>query len=272
MQASNGAPKALDNIKHIILILSGKGGVGKSSVATQLGLTLTATGNNVGLLDIDLTGPSLPRMFGIENQSVFQTAEGWLPVKVPMPPNSGSLSLMSLGFLLSSRGDSVVWKGPKKTAMIKKFINDVRWGELDYLLIDTPPGTSDEHISIAEELRYAEPDGAIIVSTPQAIAIADVRKEINFCKNVNLRILGIVENMSGFVCPHCDECTNIFSTGGAKNLAAACELTYLGSIPIDPNFVILIENQSATNKTLLEQYSGSSLHKIFNEIIAKIHT
>lgn len=225
-----GVPAAsLAGIKHIILILSGKGGVGKSSVTTQTALTLCSMGLRVGVLDIDLTGPSLPRMFGIENKSIYQGSEGWQPVKVETN-STGSLSVISLGFLLGDRGNSVIWRGPKKTSMIKQFISDVAWGELDYLLIDTPPGTSDEHISIAEELRYSNPDGGIVVTTPQGVATADVKKEINFCKKVDLKILGIIENMSGFICPHCAECTNIFSSGGGKRLSEQFSVPYLGNV------------------------------------------
>ncbi|EDO14767.1 hypothetical protein Kpol_312p5 [Vanderwaltozyma polyspora DSM 70294] len=261
--------RTLAQIKHIILILSGKGGVGKSSVTTQTALTLCAQGFKVGVLDIDLTGPSLPRMFGIEDKSIYQSEEGWIPVPVDVG-SEGSLSLISLGFLLNSRGDSVVWRGPKKTAMIKQFMSDVKWGQLDYLLIDTPPGTSDEHISIAEQLRWSNPDGAIIVTTPQGISTADVKKEINFCKKVNFKILGIVENMSGFICPYCAECTNIFSSGGGKKLAEEFDVPYLGNVPIDPKFVEMIETQDKSNETLLNLYINASLYQIFQTIIKNI--
>lgn len=264
----NGCPISLLKVKHIILVLSGKGGVGKSSISTQLALTLTNLGFKVGLLDIDLTGPSLPRMFNLENKSVFQSSEGWNPVKVPTNSgNDNNLLLMSIGFLLNDRGNSVIWKGPKKASMIRQFIEDVHWGELDYLIIDTPPGTSDEHISIAEQLRWANPDGAIIVTTPQKVSIMDVKKEINFCKTVNLKILGIIENMSGFICPHCESCTNIFSSGGGKELAQQYNLKYLGNIPIDPKFVELIENQSSLNGYLVDLYKNTSLSPIFNVIV-----
>ncbi|CAK9439504.1 uncharacterized protein LODBEIA_P36040 [Lodderomyces beijingensis] len=277
---SQEVPKSLTSVRHVILILSGKGGVGKSSVTTQTALTLVNKGFSVGVLDIDLTGPSLPRMFGVEAKQVHQSTKGWVPVQV-YPETShgkGSLKLMSLGFLLGDRGNSVVWRGPKKTAMIKQFLRDVIWeggasGEpLDYLLIDTPPGTSDEHIAIAEELRYAQPiDGAIIVTTPQQVATADVRKEINFCRKVNFEILGIVENMSGFICPHCSECTNIFSSGGGRELAQSLDLSYLGNIPIDPSFVEMIELQEdSEGKRLIDLYQGSDLRPIMNDIIEKI--
>ncbi|CAI7095266.1 BEM_collapsed_G0028420.mRNA.1.CDS.1 [Saccharomyces cerevisiae] len=219
-----GVPAAsLAGIKHIILILSGKGGVGKSSVTTQTALTLCSMGFKVGVLDIDLTGPSLPRMFGLENESIYQGPEGWQPVKVETN-STGSLSVISLGFLLGDRGNSVIWRGPKKTSMIKQFISDVAW----------------------EELRYSKPDGGIVVTTPQSVATADVKKEINFCKKVDLKILGIIENMSGFVCPHCAECTNIFSSGGGKRLSEQFSVPYLGNVPIDPKFVEMIENQNTS--------------------------
>lgn len=270
----------LSHIKHIILVLSGKGGVGKSSVTTQTALTLVSQGFKVGVLDIDLTGPSLPRMFGLEDQKVLQGSSGWVPVKY----GGASLYLMSLGFLLKDRGDSVVWRGPKKTAMIRQFIKDVRWdSDLDYLLIDTPPGTSDEHIAIAEELRPYTIDGCIIVTTPQLVSINDVKKEINFCGKVNFPILGIVENMSGFNCPYCSECTNIFSSGGGSTLAELLNLKFLGKVPIDPEFNEMLENQNnteykekfaaknkVTNVDLIEMYKKSNLFSQFHTIVEKL--
>ncbi|CDO93896.1 unnamed protein product [Kluyveromyces dobzhanskii CBS 2104] len=265
----SGMPESLKDIKHIVLVLSGKGGVGKSSVTTQTALTLCLKGFRVGVLDIDLTGPSLPRMFGMEKRQVYQDSKGWKPVSVPST-SGGELKLMSLGFLLDDRGNSIVWRGPKKSAMIKQFIKDVDWGELDYLIIDTPPGTSDEHISIAEELRWAAPDGAIIVTTPQGVATADVRKEINFCRKVNFEVLGVVENMSGFICPYCAECTDIFSKGGGYQLATEFDVPFLGNIPIDPTFVEMIEKQTGYDKSLVDLYKDSGLYVIFSQIMEKV--
>ncbi|KAF2090872.1 cytosolic Fe-S cluster assembling factor cfd1 [Saccharata proteae CBS 121410] len=258
----------LENVKNIVLVLSGKGGVGKSSVTTQLALTLSLQGHSVGVLDIDLTGPSVPRFFGVEDSKVRQAPGGWIPVPVHDAQtvdarsafNStsseneikelsvGPLSVMSLGFILSNRTDAVIWRGPKKTAMVRQFLSSVLWPPgLDYLLIDTPPGTSDEHISLLETLHQdtasnpTQLAGAVVVTTPQAIAISDVKKELNFCKKVGVRVLGVVENMAGFVCPSCSECTNVFSKGGGEVMAMEFGVRFLGSVPIDPAFVMLIE-------------------------------
>ncbi|KAK9480857.1 P-loop containing nucleoside triphosphate hydrolase protein [Lipomyces japonicus] len=271
-------PPSLANVKHIVFVLSGKGGVGKSSITTQLALSLVKLGHKVGVLDIDLTGPSLPRMFGLEAKKIHQSSQGWVPVYID---SSKKLCLMSIGFLLKDRGDSVVWRGPKKSAMIRQFVRDVVWGDLDYLLIDTPPGTSDEHISIMEQLKDAHPDGAVLVTTPQAVATADVRKELSFCQKVNLDVLGVVENMSGFLCPHCSECSHIFSQGGGEKLANQYEVPFLGAVPIDPSFVLMIEEQhakdsrnsegqNASQTSLLEKYGDSKMWPIFERITQQI--
>ncbi len=262
----NGS-SSLQGVKHIMLVVSGKGGVGKSSVTVQLAMTLVLQGFKVGVLDVDLTGPSIPRMFGLEDRKVHQGKHGWVPVYVD---DSHRLSCMSIGFLLRMRGDSVVWRGPKKTTVVKNFLTDVMWGELDYLLIDTPPGTSDEHISIAEQLRDANPDGAVLVTTPQAISTTDVRKELNFCRKVGLKTLGVIENMSGFVCPHCSECTNVFSTGGGEAMAQEFGIEFLGRIPIDPQFVRIMEQQREEHESLLKLYQESMLAPIFADVAEKL--
>ncbi|KAL3423134.1 Cytosolic Fe-S cluster assembly factor cfd1 [Phlyctema vagabunda] len=295
---------SLDKVKNIVLVLSGKGGVGKSSITTQLALSLSLAGHSVGVLDIDLTGPSIPRLFGIESSKVTQAPGGWVPVPVHAADSRagiGSLRCMSLGFLLRERGDAVVWRGPKKTAMVRQFLSDVLWGECDYLLIDTPPGTSDEHISLAETLlKNALPGqvkGAVVVTTPQAVATADVKKELNFCVKTGIKVIGVVENMSGFVCPNCSECTNVFSSGGGKVMAQEFNVRFLGSVPIDPQFVMLVEagrrpvypigtsvngqdmggstesNPSADVKEagqLVEKYKSCSLCPIFRDITSDV--
>ena len=229
--------------------------MGKSSVTLQLALSLSLQGKSVGILDIDLTGPSMPRLVGLENAKITQSASGWEPVVVhPSDQSSrGSLRCMSLGFLLRDRGDSVIWRGPKKTAMIRQFLTDVSWGETDYLLIDTPPGTSDEHIALAEQLlthsstvvdpSSAKPHlaGAVLVTTPQAIATSDVRKEINFCAKTNIPALGVIENMSGYACPCCGEVSNVFSSGGGRVMAEQAGIPFLGSVPVDVKFGEMVE-------------------------------
>lgn len=252
----------MDGVKHIWLVLSGKGGVGKSSTSMQIALSLYDQGYKVGVLDIDLTGPSIPRMFGVEHQKVHQGSDGWVPVYTD---STKRLAVMSLGFLLGDRGSSVVWRGPKKTAMIRQFLNDVMWGELDYLVIDTPPGTSDEHITVATELQSLKPDGAVLVTTPQEVAAADVRKELSFCRKVNFNILGLIENMSGYVCPHCQECCNVFSKGGGQTLSKQFNIPFLGSIPLDPQLIQIVENQE-----VLEKFSTTQLSHLFGDIVKKL--
>ena len=245
--ATNVDPKLqrrLSGVKNIILVLSGKGGVGKSSVSAQLALSLSSPSTSrphpsrVALLDIDLTGPSIPRMLGLDGQSIRQSQDGWVPVYADATQN---LAVMSVGFLLKSKNDSVVWRGPKKNAMIKQFLGDVRWGQLDYLIIDTPPGTSDEHISIMEYLHPFHPT-AVLVTTPQAISLADNLRTLDFCKKTSLPVLGLIENMSGYICPHCAECTNVWGKGGGEALANREGIEFLGRIPIDPKLVRVLDD------------------------------
>jgi Mrp family chromosome partitioning ATPase len=186
-------------VKHKVLVLSGKGGVGKSTVSTQMALTLASQGKSVGLLDVDICGPSVPRMMGLTAAEVHQSGNGWTPIAVEsLPPDcDGELLVMSVGFMLPNKDDAVIWRGPRKNGLIKQFLTDVDWGHLDYLIVDTPPGTSDEHLSIIQYLRGAGIDGAVVVSTPQEVAMADVRKEINFCKKTKVPVLGVIENMAG---------------------------------------------------------------------------
>ncbi|XP_013143427.1 PREDICTED: cytosolic Fe-S cluster assembly factor NUBP2 homolog [Papilio polytes] len=250
----------LDNVKSVILVLSGKGGVGKSTVSTQLALTLKERGFKVGLLDIDLCGPSVPHILNLENENIHQGPDGWVPVYLDKEQRLG---VMSIGFLLKSRNDAVVWRGPKKTAMIKQFLEDVYWQDLDFLVIDTPPGTSDEHITVMENLRQIPQCSAIIVTTPQEVAIEDVRKEITFCRKTGIPIFGIIENMSGYQCPTCNECTNIFSSGGGKSLAEISKLQFLGTIPIDPRVGKLAGQGLAAVKELPD----SSTSKVFNDLV-----
>nr|CAD7400744.1 unnamed protein product [Timema cristinae] len=223
----------LSSVKHKILVLSGKGGVGKSTFTSLLarGLAANDTDKNVAVLDIDICGPSIPRVMGVLNEQVHQSGSGWSPVFV-----EDNLSVMSIGFLLGSPDDAVIWRGPKKNGMIRQFLSEVDWGDLDYLVIDTPPGTSDEHLSAAQYLLGAGLTGAVVVTTPQEVALLDVRKEIDFCHKVGIRVLGVVENMSAFVCPKCKTQSNIFpaNTGGARQMCGELDVPFLGSLPLDP--------------------------------------
>lgn len=225
----------LKDIKHIILVISGKGGTGKSTISTMLARALaTDTHLQVGLLDLDLCGPSAPRMFSLEGEQVFRSGDGWVPVYA-----GDNLAVMSCGFLLESLDDAVIWRGPKKNTMIKQFLMDTDWGHLDYLIIDTPPGTSDEHISVIQYLKQTSLpnlDGAVMVTTPQEVSLMDVRKQIDFCTRTGLKILGIVENMGKFICPKCSKDSIIFPTtsGGADKMADDFKLEILGRLPLNP--------------------------------------
>ena len=187
----------MSGVKRKILVLSGKGGVGKSTVSTQLSFALSRDeSKEVGLLDVDICGPSIPRMTGLVGQEVHQSASGWSPVYV-----EDNLGVMSIGFMLPKADDAIIWRGPRKVGLIKQFLTDVVWNELDFLIVDTPPGTSDEHISIVQLLKESKIDGAVVVTTPQEVSMADVRKELNFCKKTNIPVLGVIENMSDLRVP-----------------------------------------------------------------------
>ncbi|KAI9012113.1 cytosolic Fe-S cluster assembly factor NBP35 [Phycomyces nitens] len=220
------------SVKHKILVLSGKGGVGKSSFTSQLAFALSHDDEvQVGVMDIDICGPSIPTIMGLEGEQIHQSNSGWQPVFV-----QENLAVMSIGFMLPDKDDAVIWRGPKKNGLIKQFLRDVDWGDLDYLLVDTPPGTSDEHLSVTTFLKESGIDGAVIITTPQEVALQDVRKEIDFCRKAKIPILGMVENMAGFVCPSCHGESIIFppTTGGAAALAKELNIDLLGSIPLDP--------------------------------------
>lgn len=222
----------LETVKHKILILSGKGGVGKSTFTSMLAHAFaTDPDATIGICDVDITGPSIPKMMGVERETIHVSNGGWSPVWV-----SDNLGVMSVQFMLPNRDDAVIWRGAKKNGLIKKFLKDVDWGHMDVLLVDTPPGTSDEHLSVTSYLKESGIDGALLVTTPQEVSLLDVRKEINFCKKAGIKVLGLVENMSGFVCPSCKHESQIFraSTGGGERLAAEMGVPYLGAVPLDP--------------------------------------
>jgi ATP-binding protein involved in chromosome partitioning len=221
----------MTRVKHKIIIASGKGGVGKSTVSVNLARALQMKGLRVGVLDADITGPDIPKLLGIEDQKLMQGPEGIEPA------DASGIKAASMALILSSRETPVVWRGPMKMAAIKQFIQDVNWGDLDFLIVDLPPGTSDEPLSVLQLI----PDlaGAIIVTTPQEVSLLDSRKAVNMVKAMKLPVLGIVENMSGLKCPHCQETINIFSSGGGERMAEEMDVPFLGAIPIDPQVCAL---------------------------------
>ena len=276
---------ALSGVRQKLLVLSGKGGVGKSTFSAQLAFDLASRGHSVGLLDIDICGPSIPLMLGLKGEEVHNSGSGWSPVYVTLPGPGGSVSMedenciavVSVGFMLPNEDSALIWRGPRKTALIKQFLTDVDWGDIDYLVIDTPPGTSDEHISIVQYLSSTlkEGDGAVVITTPQEAAMADVRKELNFCKKTKLNVIGLVENMSGLSLPltskllrltsrndknqvedvtdtmlkkikeqlpellECNFATDIFQPflGGPEAMAKKFDVPFLGKLPLDTDYL-----------------------------------
>ncbi|KAF9809060.1 hypothetical protein IEO21_07597 [Rhodonia placenta] len=278
--------RRLQSVKHIIIVCSGKGGVGKSSVSTQLALSLRASSPTarVGVLDVDLTGPSIPRMLGLDGHAVHQSSDGWVPVYAD--GSEARLACMSVGFLLKRREESIVWRGPKKNGMIRQFLSDVRWGELDYLVIDTPPGTSDEHLSLVEHMAPVHSRiSAVLVTTPQAVALLDAMKCLSFTRATSIPVLGLIENMSGYVCPCCGEISNVFSTGGGEEMAKREGLRFLGSLPVDTELVSLLDaadpadaqstqvledGGSVRSFRLLEQYQKTPTAPLFKNIVDQV--
>ncbi len=220
---------ALSQIKKKYLVMSGKGGVGKSSLAVNLAAALASRGRSVGLLDVDLHGPSVPRMLGISARLEIGEDRTIQPQRV-----LGNLLVVSIEGMLSDRDDAVIWRGPRKLNTIRQFISDVSWGSLDYLFIDSPPGTGDEPLAVAQNVPGAK---AVVVTTPQEVSLADVRKSIRFLGKVQMEVAGLVENMSGFACPHCGQHTDLFGRGGGRLLAEAVEIPFLGAVPLDPGVV-----------------------------------
>jgi Mrp family chromosome partitioning ATPase len=223
----------LCRIRHKLLVMSGKGGVGKSTVAANLAAAMASAGLRAGLLDVDFHGPSIPRLMGVEGRRAgVGPEEMLLPVR-----GAGGVLVMSMGLLMAGADQAVIWRGPLKMGVIKQLLRDTEWGELDCLVIDSPPGTGDEPLSVAQLIPGA--DGALLVTTPQDLATGDVRRSVTFCRQVGLAVLGILENMSGFVCPHCGKETPLFKRGGGRALAEEMAVPYLGSVPMDPSVVEL---------------------------------
>ena len=221
--------RTLAQIRHKILVMSGKGGVGKSSVAVSLALSMARAGHKVGLMDVDIHGPNVLRMLGLEKPFDLASAQFQMP-----PELFHNLKVMSIEAVMRDREIAVIWRGPLKHQLIRQFLTEIQWGFLDYLVIDAPPGTGDEPMSVAQTIPEAK---AVIITTPQEISLADVRKSINFCQKINLEILGLVENMSGYHCPHCGKDLPLFRKGGGERTAQASKIPFLGSLPFDPQVV-----------------------------------
>ncbi|MHC1635548.1 MAG: Mrp/NBP35 family ATP-binding protein [Candidatus Methanospirareceae archaeon] len=220
----------MEKIRHKIMVISGKGGVGKTTVAVNLAVSIGMLERRVGLLDADIHGPNVPKMLGIEDMKPNVSSDGIIPVIVPP-----GIKVMSIGFLLSSKDSAVIWRGPLKMGAIRQFLSDVVWGELDYLVIDLPPGTGDEPLSVAQLIKNV--DGAIIVTTPQDVALLDSRKAVTFARQLGIPVIGIIENMSTFVCPHCGKEVNIFKYGGGERAAMELGVPFLGRLPLDVEVV-----------------------------------
>ncbi|KKA26024.1 hypothetical protein TD95_003989 [Thielaviopsis punctulata] len=254
----------LAGVKHRILVLSGKGGVGKSTFTSLLAHAFaTNPDTTVGIMDADICGPSIPKMMGVEDETIHISANGWSPVWV-----MDNLGVMSIQFMLPNRDDAIIWRGAKKNGLIKQFLKDVEWGDMDFLFVDTPPGTSDEHLSVNTFLRDSGIDGAVVVTTPQEVALLDVRKEIDFCRKAGIRILGLAENMSGFVCPKCTHTNTIFkaTTGGGAALAKEMGIPFLGSVPLDPRIRLACDY----GESYFDSFADSPACKAFMGVVKGI--
>ena len=246
--------ESLGKIKNKILVMSGKGGVGKTSTSVNLSIALADKGYNVGIIDVDLHGPDVPRMLGLEGTPQVNENKKLNPIS-----HSETLKAISIESFTPNKDDAIIWRGPLKFSAIKQFIGDIDWGNLDFLIIDAPPGTGDEPLTVAQTISDAK---AIIVTTPQEVALADVRKSINFCKTVKMEIFGLIENMSGFSCPHCGEMIELFGTGGGEKTANQMGVRFLGRIPFDPKMVACGDSGVCYQ----ESHSDSAVTKAFTDV------
>ncbi|MCJ8501727.1 Mrp/NBP35 family ATP-binding protein [Desulfatitalea alkaliphila] len=249
---------ALARIKHKFVVMSGKGGVGKTSTSVNLAMALAGQGAKVGLVDVDLHGPDVPRMLGFSGVLDVDAEKRIIPLRY-----NDNLSAVSVESLIAGKDSAIIWRGPVKHSVIQQFIGLVNWGDLDYLVIDAPPGTGDEPLTVAQSINDAR---AIIVTTPQEVSLADVRKSINFCQKVNMAIFGIVENMSGFTCPHCNEMVDLFGVGGGERTASAMGLPFLGRIPFDPRIVACGD----AGISFQEKYPDTPVAKAYAAIAEKV--
>jgi len=249
---------SLEKIKNKFLVMSGKGGVGKTSVSVNLSIALANMGYRVGLMDVDIHGPDVPRMLGLKGMLDVGRSNKLSPMRY-----SDNLAMVSIESLIANKDDAIIWRGPLKYSAIKQFIGEVEWGDLDYLIIDSPPGTGDEPLTVAQTISDAK---AVIVTTPQEVSLADVRKSINFCKIVKMQILGLIENMSGFICPHCGKEVDLFGSGGGEKTARMTGIKFLGKIPFDPKVV----SCGDAGVSLQQSYVDSEVTKAFAEVAKQI--
>lgn len=242
--------KRMSKIKHKIAVMSGKGGVGKSTMAVNMAVALSKKGYQTGILDVDIHGPNVPRMLKIGKKDILADKYGILPVKV-----GENLKVISAQFLLSDENSPIIWRGPRKTAAIRQFLGDVSWGDLDILIVDCPPGTGDEHLTILQSIPFL--DGIVMVTTPHLVSLDDVEKSINMAKQLKIRVLGIIENMSGMICPKCETEIPLFGNGGGAEIASKTQIPLLGSIPIyvepkgEKNRLLIENNESEASKKML---------------------
>jgi Mrp family chromosome partitioning ATPase len=249
----------LSHIEHRIMVMSGKGGVGKSTVAANLAVSLARKGYEVGILDADVHGPNIPKMLGLEKEKMIGTPQGMLPIN--FYPN---LKVLSMAFLLPNTDSPVVWRGPLKHGVLQQFLGEVEWGDLDYLIVDLPPGTGDEPLSIAHLIGQV--DGSVVVTTPQEVALLDSRKAVVFSRMVHVPVVGIVENMSGFQCPHCGKEIGLFKIGGGEKAAIELQVPFLGRIPLDP---AIVENCDR-GKPFVTANPDSPAARAFSEITDRL--
>ncbi|HOC90781.1 MAG TPA: iron-sulfur cluster carrier protein MrpORP [bacterium] len=259
--------KRMSMIKNKIIVMSGKGGVGKSTVAANIAVGLAMRGLRVGLLDVDIHGPSVPRLLGLADARPDHDEFGLKPVECKV--GDAVLRVMSIGFLTSNRDEAIIWRGPMKMTAIKQFLKDVAWGELDFLVIDSPPGTGDEPLSVCQLIPGLT--GAVIVTTPQKLAIDDVRKSIAFCNRLNLRVLGVVENMSGFVCPKCGETIDVFKSGGGQEMASDMGVPFLGKVPLDPAVVAAGDDGSPVAASIADGPTAAAFSLMIEPLLTLVN-
>jgi ATP-binding protein involved in chromosome partitioning len=252
--------ESLSHIEHRIMVMSGKGGVGKSTVAANLAVSLARRGYEVGILDADVHGPNIPKMLGLENEKLIGSSGGGM-LPIHLYPN---LKVLSMAFLLPNTDAPVVWRGPLKHGVFQQFLGEVEWGDLDYLIVDLPPGTGDEPLSIAHLIGQV--DGSVIVTTPQEVALLDSRKAVVFSRMVHVPVVGIVENMSGFKCPHCGKEIDLFKIGGGEKAAIELQVPFLGRIPLDPEIV----QNCDRGKPFVSEKPDSPAARAFKEITERI--